>query len=333
MRRGACCSPRVRTMRRSRRPNDPLSDEFVRAATQQGHRCLFGVNVPRAIGDRLYWIQVGQDLAHRDVIIDDIVASFLPRVAWITFPILLLLLLIDILIFRRALDPVRDASDTAASIGPTSTDVRLSEQSMPTEIVPLVHAVNQALDRLEAGFRAQREFTADMAHELRTPLAIMRARVDSMDDLPLRRSLRGRHRQHDAHGEPGPRHRRTRERSWWTTDSQGRSSGRLFRRGRLHGATRGRQRQDDRADRRRDAGVGARPCRSAVPGGPQSRRECHSPHTGRRGDRGRCRRRTERSGCWTRAPACRAPNARRSSSASGGATARGPRAAAWDWPS
>lgn len=150
---------------------------------------LIGVNVPRTIGDRVYWIQVGQDLAHHDVIIDDIVASFLPRVAWITFPILLLLLLIDIMIFRRALAPVRAASETAASIGPTRTGVRLSEQSMPTEIVPLVHAVNQALDRLEAGFRAQREFTADMAHELRTPLAIMRARVDSMEDLPLRRSL------------------------------------------------------------------------------------------------------------------------------------------------
>lgn len=163
------------------------NDSFARR--RSNGTVLIGVNVPRAIGDHLYWIQVGQDLAHRDVIIDDIVASFFPRVAWITFPILLLLLLIDIMIFRRALDPVREASDTAASIGPTSADIRLSEQSMPSEVVPLVHAVNQALDRLEAGYRAQREFTADMAHELRTPLAIMRARVDTMEDVPLRRSL------------------------------------------------------------------------------------------------------------------------------------------------
>ncbi|MGD9884056.1 MAG: sensor histidine kinase [Reyranella sp.] len=151
---------------------------------------LFGISVARTVGDRMYWIQVGQDLAHRDVIVDDIVNSFFPRVAWITFPILLVLFLFDILIFRRALDPVRAASMTAASIGPTRTDVRLPEQSLPAEIVPLVHAVNQALDRLEAGFRAQRDFTADMAHELRTPLSIMRARVDALEPGPARNALR-----------------------------------------------------------------------------------------------------------------------------------------------
>lgn len=151
---------------------------------------MFGVSVPRAIGANVYWIQVGQDLTHRDVIIDDVVASFLPRVAWITFPILLLLLGIDILIFRRALKPVSEASTTAAAIGPTRTDLRLPEQTMPTEIVPLVRAVNHAFDRLEAGFRAQREFTADMAHELRTPLAIVRARVDSLEPGAVRDALR-----------------------------------------------------------------------------------------------------------------------------------------------
>jgi len=151
---------------------------------------LFGVSVARPVGQHMYWIQVAQDLSHRDVIIDDVVTTFFPRVGWITFPILLVLLLIDILIFRRALEPVREASTTAAAIGPARTDVRLPEQAMPAEIVPLVHAVNQAFDRLEAGFRAQRDFTADMAHELRTPLAIMRARVDSLEPGPVRDALR-----------------------------------------------------------------------------------------------------------------------------------------------
>lgn len=165
-----------------------MRDWFIRRGTSGA--VLFGVSVARPIGEHMYWIQVGQDLAHRDVIIDDVVASFFPRVAWITFPILLLLLAFDIMIFRRALDPVREASTTAAAIGPQRTEVRLPEQTMPVEIAPLVHAVNQALDRLEAGFRAQRDFTADMAHELRTPLAIVRARVDGLPPGPARDELR-----------------------------------------------------------------------------------------------------------------------------------------------
>ena len=80
------------------------------SAAAAAARCIFGVSVARPIGEHMYFVQVGQDLAHRDVIIDDVVSQFFPRVAWITFPILLLLLLIDIFIFRRALDPVREAS-------------------------------------------------------------------------------------------------------------------------------------------------------------------------------------------------------------------------------
>jgi signal transduction histidine kinase len=165
-----------------------VRDWYVRRRTTGA--ILFGVSVARPIGDHMYFVQVGQDLAHRDVIIDDVVSQFFPRVAWITFPILLLLLLIDIVIFRRALASVTEASAAAASVGPQRTDVRLPEEAVPSEIAPLVHAVNQALDRLERGFRAQRDFTADMAHELRTPLAIVRARVDSLESGPLRDQLR-----------------------------------------------------------------------------------------------------------------------------------------------
>jgi len=170
-------------------PSERSVSEWTTRYSKTGST-LFGVTVIQPIGEKLYSIQVAQDLAHRDVIIDDVVRSFFPRVAWITFPILLILLLIDILIFRRALAPVRAASTTAASIGPQRTELRLPEQSLPKEIVPLVHAMNQALDRLESGFLAQRDFTADMAHELRTPLSIVRARVDSLEPGPTRDALR-----------------------------------------------------------------------------------------------------------------------------------------------
>jgi signal transduction histidine kinase len=111
-------------------------------------------------------------------------------VAWITLPILLLVLGIDVEIVRRAFRPVLQASRQASEIGPRRTDIRLPVTGIPDEIRSLVVAVNQALDRLEYGLRVQKEFAADAAHELRTPLAILRTRIDTLGDKNLSELLR-----------------------------------------------------------------------------------------------------------------------------------------------
>lgn len=71
--------------------------------TKHQDALLSGASIPVKVGDRTVWVQVAQDLQHRDVLIDDIVAEFFGRVGWITIPILLSLLVIDVSIFRRAL--------------------------------------------------------------------------------------------------------------------------------------------------------------------------------------------------------------------------------------
>jgi signal transduction histidine kinase len=134
------------------------------------------------MGGRAVRIQIAEDLSHRDVLVDDVVANFFRKVGWVTVPILLLLLATDIVIFRRAVQPLLRASERAGHISPTRIDVRLPTDDIPREILPLVIAVNRALDRLEQGFRRQREFTADAAHELRTPLAILRTRIETLPD-------------------------------------------------------------------------------------------------------------------------------------------------------
>ena len=171
-------------------PADPRAATTQFLQQRRGDATVSGASVKKTIGNRTVWIQAGEDLANRDVLIDDIVADFYRNVGWITLPILLVLLFTDIAIFRRALRPLREASEIAEGIAPARPGVRLPTKEIPREVRPLVSAVNQGLDRLEEGFRIQRDFTADAAHELRTPLAVLRTRIDLLDDQDLRQALR-----------------------------------------------------------------------------------------------------------------------------------------------
>jgi signal transduction histidine kinase len=171
-------------------PADTRSNAVEFLQQRLGEATVSGASVRKTVGNRTVWIQAGEDLANRDVLIDDIVADFYKNVGWITLPILLVLLIADIAIFRRALRPLRQASEIASDIGPTRTDLRLPTGEIPSEVRPLVSAINLALDRLEEGFRIQRDFTADAAHELRTPLSILRTRLDLLKDEKISQALR-----------------------------------------------------------------------------------------------------------------------------------------------
>ena len=165
------------------------SHKTIGAAAEPVSETISGATVSRIINGKVVNIQVAEDLSHRDVIIDDIVANFFRRVGWITIPILLILLAADIIIFRRAIAPLLKASEEATNISPARTDIRLPTEQIPHEILPLVTAVNQALDRLDDGFRVQRQFTADAAHQLRTPLAILRTRIETLDESAAKQAL------------------------------------------------------------------------------------------------------------------------------------------------
>ena len=80
------------------------------------------------------------------------------------------------LITRTGLAPLRRFRRQAASIGAQSLGQRLSEAGLPSELRDLAHELNAMLERIDVGYRRLQEFSADLAHELRTPMATLLGR-------------------------------------------------------------------------------------------------------------------------------------------------------------
>lgn len=73
----------------------------------------------------------------------------------------------------RSLRSVHRLSVEASAISSTSLSLRLRRDGVDAELQEMVRTINAALDRVEAAYRGMESFTADVAHELRTPLATL----------------------------------------------------------------------------------------------------------------------------------------------------------------
>lgn len=82
----------------------------------------------------------------------------------------LLAALLGYFIVRRGLRPIKLIAGQASSITAHRLDTRLDITSAPQELHELVQAFNAMLDRLDASFQRLSQFSADLAHDLRTPL-------------------------------------------------------------------------------------------------------------------------------------------------------------------
>ena len=86
------------------------------------------------------------------------------------------------LIAGRILRPLRDVAETARSITETDLSQRIPARGGEgDELGDLVQTVNGMLDRVEAAVSAQRRFTDDAGHELRTPITIVRGHLEVLD--------------------------------------------------------------------------------------------------------------------------------------------------------
>lgn len=75
---------------------------------------------------------------------------------------------------RRGLAPLDKLASQASGITATSLSTRFTSD-LPTELVPISSRLNELLARLESSFERERQFSSDLAHELRTPVAELRS--------------------------------------------------------------------------------------------------------------------------------------------------------------
>ncbi|MEH6651409.1 MAG: ATP-binding protein [Motiliproteus sp.] len=121
------------------------------------------------------WIKVAQRHDVREELTGEIVEHTL-------LPLLLMIPLLGLLIafvVRRGLSPLRQLSGQLASRTPDHLKP-LSNKQLPDEITTVVDAINALMQRLEQAMERERRFSADAAHELRTPLAAIRIHAQNV---------------------------------------------------------------------------------------------------------------------------------------------------------
>lgn len=151
---------------------------------------VFGAALRAMIGQRIVFIQVEQQANVPAYLRKAVVDEFITDGNWLEFLFLFVLLGISIWIVKRAIAPIKKISALAESIGPANANVRLPIDRVPSEVLPLVRSMNTALDHLELGLQQQREFNANAAHQLRTPLAVLMANVDMLKEKDIAAQLR-----------------------------------------------------------------------------------------------------------------------------------------------
>ena len=160
---------------------DKGGKHYFRFEDEEG-RVFSGIKYDYLFEDKIYPIYIIEYENEFAAIISALESDFLQNILYFGVPLLLFQGLLIMLIFRDAFNPILKASRDAENITFKNMSYRLDEKDVHAEMLPLIRSINTSLERLEKSVQAQKFFIANAAHELRTPIAILKTRIASLKD-------------------------------------------------------------------------------------------------------------------------------------------------------
>jgi len=157
-------------------PADGVSQSkwpIVRVGPEKSHFQI-GSAAVTGLGDSQYVVQVALDLTEEDKVL----SQYRNGVIFIIAPALLAAALGSYLLARSGLKPLRQVVQAVRRVESTTLDQRLDPAGFPGELARLAGSFNDMLGRIEDAFVRLARFSADIAHELRTPLGCIRGEME-----------------------------------------------------------------------------------------------------------------------------------------------------------
>ncbi len=136
---------------------------------RKGSKLFSLVSLNEESGSQPYTLQLAQDRSSDELVERNFAVLFI----MVLCGSVLASAFIAVIVTKRGLRPLREMTQSVARIGPTHLKERVTPAEWPRELKPLAIAFDDMLKRLDDSFTRLSQFSADLAHELRTPIANM----------------------------------------------------------------------------------------------------------------------------------------------------------------